>query len=406
MAASASRRFSAPAVIIGLDCITGLQSARILADRGVPVIGIAADRQHFCARTRVCHRVIGAPTSGDGLIDALERLAARRPGPMVLLPCTDAAVLTLSAARDRLPTALRVVLPPHDVIEMLMDKTRFVERATVEGWAIPTTRVLRSRSDAEQAAADLPFPAVLKPSLKTPRWLAATKAKAYRLADGAELLDRYDETSGWADLLLAQEWIDGGEDQLISFNGYFDRDGIAQATFMARKIRQWPPETGTSCLGEEIRDDEVLAAALSLFGSVGYRGLAYLEVKRNPTTGRFGIVEPNVGRPTGRSAIAERGGVELILTAYCDALQLPLPERRTQHYTGVKWIYLRHDLQASARAWRRGDLGVRTWWRSVRGPKIEAVLSARDPLPAAAEMITLLSRLTTSVRGRRERPRP
>ena len=33
-----------PAVVVGLDNITGLQTARILAARGVPVFGIVADR--------------------------------------------------------------------------------------------------------------------------------------------------------------------------------------------------------------------------------------------------------------------------------------------------------------------------------------------------------------------------
>lgn len=405
MATSPARRSTAPAIVIGLDCITGLQSARILAGRGVPVIGIASDPRHFCARTRVCEQVIAAPTSGDRLIATLERLAARRPGPMFLLPCTDAAVHSISASRDRLAADLRVILPPHEVVETLMDKARFMERATRQGWAIPATRIIRSRDDAERAAVELPFPAVLKPAIKDARWLAATKAKAYRIADGPALLERYDATSGWSDLMIAQEWIEGGEDQLISFNGYFDGEGVPQATFIARKIRQWPPETGTSCLGEEVRDDAVLGAALDLFRSVGYRGLGYLEVKRDPTTGRFGIVEPNVGRPTGRSAIAERGGVELLLTAYCDALGLPLPESRTQRYTGVKWIYLRHDVQASLRAWRSGRLGPRAWLRSVRGPKIEAVLSIRDPLPAAAEVLSFGSRLASLARDRIRGPR-
>ncbi|MDQ4077225.1 MAG: hypothetical protein M3220_13375 [Chloroflexota bacterium] len=34
------------AIVIGLDSITGLQAARILADRQVPVIGIAKDPDH------------------------------------------------------------------------------------------------------------------------------------------------------------------------------------------------------------------------------------------------------------------------------------------------------------------------------------------------------------------------
>jgi D-aspartate ligase len=71
MAGRPATQATNPAVVAALDCITGLQTARILAARGVPVIGVAADRRHFCARTRVVRRVIEAPTAGEGLVGAL-----------------------------------------------------------------------------------------------------------------------------------------------------------------------------------------------------------------------------------------------------------------------------------------------------------------------------------------------
>ena len=66
-----------PAVVVALDCITGLQTARILTARGIAVTGIAADRHHFCARTRAVTRVVESPTAGDALIATLERLGPK-----------------------------------------------------------------------------------------------------------------------------------------------------------------------------------------------------------------------------------------------------------------------------------------------------------------------------------------
>ncbi|MDH3223561.1 MAG: hypothetical protein OEO23_07585, partial [Gemmatimonadota bacterium] len=51
-----------PAVVIGLDSMQGLQAARILTRRGVPVHGIAANPRSALARTRVCHHRHFAPT--------------------------------------------------------------------------------------------------------------------------------------------------------------------------------------------------------------------------------------------------------------------------------------------------------------------------------------------------------
>jgi predicted ATP-grasp superfamily ATP-dependent carboligase len=98
-------------------------------------------------------------------------------------------------------------------------------------------------------------------------------------------------------------------------------------------------------------------------------------------------VEPNIGRPTGRSAIAEAGGVELVYTAYCDLAGLPLPENRTQMYRGAKWISFRRDFQSAWFYWRRGDLTLRDWARSWRGKKVDAIFSWRDPAPFLYDML-------------------
>jgi predicted ATP-grasp superfamily ATP-dependent carboligase len=180
---------------------------------------------------------------------------------------------------------------------------------------------------------------------------------------------------------MVQEWIEGNDADLYSCNCYFNGSAEPLVTFIARKLRQWPPETGTSCLGEECRNDVVLETSIRLFKSVNYNGLGYVEMKRDQRTGQHYIIEPNIGRPTGRSAIAEAGGVELLFTKYCDLVNLPLPENREQMYEGVKWIYFMHDIQSAFYYWRRGELTFRDWRQSIRGSKNDAVFSWKDPAP-------------------------
>jgi predicted ATP-grasp superfamily ATP-dependent carboligase len=371
-----------PAVVIGLDSMQGLQTARILKGHGIPVIAIAADPDHHACRTNTCERILIADTGAESLLDMLDELARSFAGLAVLVPCQDKCVRVLSRGRDRLDSRYRYVLATAEVVEQLMDKESFVEFATRLGLPVPATRRIHDRTEALDAAADIPFPCMLKPAYRSARWDRHTKNKVFRVNDIEEFMRRYDQCSGWADTLIAQQWIEGGDDCLISCNCYFGRDGGGPlATFVARKLRQWPPEAGSSCLGEEIRDDTVLATTLTLFESVNYRGLGYLEMKRDARTGEYFVIEPNIGRPTGRSAIAEAGGVELLYTMYCDALGLPLPAERTQRYRGTKWIDLRHDLQSAAHYFRRGELGLRDWFSSIRGRKAYAVFSWRDPAP-------------------------
>jgi predicted ATP-grasp superfamily ATP-dependent carboligase len=376
------------AVVVGLDNITGLQTARILADRGVCVYGVASDRRHFGARTNACVGVVESPLSGPALVETLRRLA-RRLGPerAVLVPCTDGAVWSLSRQRDELVDLYRLPLGDHDAVDLLMDKVRFADHARMNGLAAPRTEVLSSRADAVKASEVLRWPSIVKPPVKSETWLRQTRAKGIQVSGPTELLDVYDRVADWAPVLLAQEWVEGAEDELYSCNAYFDASGTPLVTFVARKLRQWPPQVGTSASGRECRNDEVLEETVRVFRSVGFHGLAYLEMKRDSRTGRMAIIEPNVGRPTGRSAIAEGGGVELVYTAYCDAAGLPLPAERTQHYVGTVWLDVRRDVQAAVMAMRREGLTVRDWLSSLRGHRTHAIWSARDPRPFVTDLV-------------------
>ena len=377
-----------PAVVVGLNSITGLQSARILARRGVPVFGVTGSLSHYTSRTNVCERIVETDLNDEAaLAETLVALAETLGQKAVLVPCSDPTVLAIARHRARLEPLYHISLPELRTLELLMDKVRFYAYAQDCGLPVPRMFLLSSREDAERTADELAFPVILKPPFKTPRWEANTKIKAYKVPSREAFLELYDRCSAWADELMVQEYVEGPDANLYSCNGYFNGTGEPLVTFVARKLRQWPPETGTSCLGEEVRNDEVLEETVKLFRALNYRGLGYVEMKRDKRTGKHYLIEPNAGRPTGRSAIAEAGGVELLYTMYCDAAGLPLPENRQQQYRGVKWIYLRWDFQSALHYWRRGELSLREWWRSVRGPKGYAVFSLSDPAPFLTDIV-------------------
>lgn len=388
---------AAPVVVVGLDSITGLQTARIFAWRGVPVVGVAEDLGHFCCRTRVCERIVQAKLSGEALVEALVELGSSLDQKAVLVPCTDLSVLAIARGRGELEPAYHIALPEADVVELLTDKARFATYAQEQGLPIPKTMLLGSREGAQEAAGSLRFPIVVKPPVKTALWERRAREKAYKVANGSELLALYDLVGDAADVLVAQEWIRGSEGDHFTCNAYFDRDARPVVTFVTRKIRQWPPQTGQGSLAVESRNDAVRDETVRLFSGIGFWGLAYLELKRDAETGEHLIVEPNIGRPTGRSATAEAGGVELLYAMYCDVLGLPLPVGLSQRYVGAKWIYGGRDLRSALHYWRRRELTIRGWVDSLRGPKVDAVFSWRDPLPFCFDV----GRVFTLARRRR-----
>jgi D-aspartate ligase len=382
----AAPRWRRPAAVItNLETFVGLQTARILRRHGIPVVALADRPRDPLCRTRSVEAVLDAGPAGSDTVRVLEEIAPLFPVRPVLLPCSDAAVAAASVARDRLD--FNLVLPDHEIIEMLTDKSRFRPHAERAGVSVSPFRLLHNRGEAEAASAELRYPVVMKPFRSNPAWGARVGQKALRVFDASRMLEVWDRAEPDYPV-LAQEWVEGGDDRLFSCNAYFDAEGTPLVTFVARKLRQWPPHTGMSSLGVECRNDAVLEAALTLFGSVPYRGLAYLEVKQDARSARHFAIEANIGRPTGRSAIAEAGGVELVYTAYCDALGLPLPTARVQRYGGAKWIYFGRDLASAWYYHRRGELTLQEWWRSIRGVRMDAVFSRTDPLPFVLDSLS------------------
>ncbi|MEL7206928.1 MAG: hypothetical protein AAGK32_01620, partial [Actinomycetota bacterium] len=229
-------------------------------------------------------------------------------------------MLVVTEYRHRLEPHYLMTLPPTDVVEVLTDKVAFYRYAQRHGHPIPATRFVGPDQPASEQVAGLRFPLAVKPpQSKDPRWLARTNVKAFRVTNPAELEQVVDEFLPVAGTLIVQEWIEGPETSLFACHGYFDQQGEPLVSFTSRKIRQWPVDTGQGSLAEEVRCEPARQITFDLFRGIGFSGLGYVEVKEDERTGAFLIVEPNIGRVSGRMAVAEAGGVELLLTMYCHA---------------------------------------------------------------------------------------
>lgn len=176
----------APAVVIKLDSITGLQSARILSGYGIPVIGIVDDPSHFCSRTNCCEEILAGSTTDDALLETLSDIAGRR-GICALFPCSDESVRVVSRNRESLREHFRFVLPDEHVLDLFMNKVNFYKFALDGGFAIPSTCFPARREDLGEIAGKLRPPYIVKPAEKTGRWIEVFQKKVLRLGSIEEL---------------------------------------------------------------------------------------------------------------------------------------------------------------------------------------------------------------------------
>ncbi len=380
-----NRRSGPPVVLIGLDTIVGLQTARTLHAHGIRVVAIAADRRHYCAVTRTVDEMIEAPTAGPGLLVALEALAARLPSGSPLLPCRDPSVRTISEHRHELGH-FEIRLPDHEVLIDLADKSRFAALAAGTGLHVPRSVTFEPGADVDSLVAALRFPLFVKPVERDDRWQDSGQEKAFEVADLAGLHDVLRVATRHAERFIIQERIPGPVTVQFTSNSVFGEDGAHLGTFTSQKLRQWPEATGSGCAGRAAIDSELRDLAVEFFTSVGMRGLAYLEAKRDERDGRLVMIEANIGRPTGRSALADRLGVDLLRAWYEDATGVAVEPVVEQPPSDATWVFLRADLQAGHRQWRRGELSLRDWFGTYRRARSYAVLGARDLRPVVADI--------------------
>jgi D-aspartate ligase len=306
---------AATAVIIGAD-INGLGVVRSLAREGVPTMLVDRDLRHPSMRSRHGTKVVFAALERAPLVDSLLRLRERFADDPVLFLTQERAVETVAANLDRLASAYRFTMPEPSLMRTLMDKSGFQALAQEHGFPIPRALSLHGEADLP-AAAELTYPCVLKPLVKTPAYDQRFK-KGYKIENTAQLRQILGDIGDAADMIL-QEWIEGG-DELIYFCLQFrGRDQRRRATFTGRKLRSWPPKVGgtASCVPEYAHAAELQELTEAFFAKVGFCGLGSMEYKQDARTGRFMMIEPTVGRTDFQEEIATLNGVNIPYAAYC-----------------------------------------------------------------------------------------
>lgn len=309
------------ALVTGADHPTGLGAGQALRAAGAHVVGLSHHPAQWCCRSRAWSEVVPVEQqTTSGVLETIATTATRIGGPVFLLPSGDRLVRAISRERDHLPANIRVMLPPHATVELLLEKTRFAPWAEAHGYPVPRSFVVTSREDLDAAAGQIRFPALLKPTTRTAGWQRNSPVeKAIRLRTPGDLVAIPFDLFTAAPAYVISEWIEGADDDVLFCLVHLDRTSEVVASFTGRKLLQYPRLTGSTAICVDRPDPELEDLTRRIFKEAGCQGLASLEVKRSSTDGRYLITEPTVGRPNLQSAASVLAGVNLHGIAMRDA---------------------------------------------------------------------------------------
>jgi predicted ATP-grasp superfamily ATP-dependent carboligase/ubiquinone/menaquinone biosynthesis C-methylase UbiE len=375
-------RNDVPVLVLRLDHYGALGAIRSLGRLGVPVYGMHRSGDALALRSRWLRGrylwdLDAEPQARS--VDQLLAIADELGGRPILLPTNDETALFVATHAAELRSAFRFQDNPADLVRRLYDKR------TMSGLAreldIPTARTWFPRGLAEVRSLipTMCFPLMLKGSDGI-RLSQRTGEKMWIVENAEELLEVYGRAEDLRrpDLML-QEYIPGGEDAQWMFNGYFDADSRRLFGITGRKLRQTPPYTGMTSLGECAERPEVEALVERLVEGTGYRGILDIGFRFDARDGRYKVldVNPRLGA-TFRLFVGE-DGLDVVRALYLDLTGQKVPRSRPR--AGRRWFVEDLDLLSSVRYWHDGLLTPQDWLRSFDGVEERAWFAGDDLRP-------------------------
>jgi len=375
-----------PIVIFGLSRGVfhhgALGIARSAGRLGIPVHRIARERWAPARLSRYSRGWSRIPDRAS-TAETLEFLHeySSSVGRALLIPIDDAASVFVDEHAQTLAPDFLFPRRPDGLAQALSSKREMYELCMRHEIPTPASAFPESETELLEHAERGTFPSVLK--CINAGDAPPTAPRVAIVEDREQMLAAYRRMQSSAGPnVMIQEYIPGRPETIWMFNGYFDGRSACRVGFTGKKIRQTPPYTGATTLGVCLPNATVEDATVRLMAAVGYRGILDIGYRFDQRDGQYKLldVNPRIGG-TFRLFVGENG-LDVLRSMYLDLTGQEVP--RTTLAEGRRWIVEPWDLASSLTYWRRGDITLGEWVRSLRHVREDAWFAADDPLPFLA----------------------
>lgn len=295
----------------------------------------------------------------------------------VILTCNDEAVQFVALNHERLSEHYILEKNRPELQLELLDKQRTLIMAKAAGLEVPWHSSACDLSDEEADQAS--FPVLVKPIHS--HLYREVFEKKLSLANTPDELKRHLREVRDAGLhVMLCELIPGEDDRLCSYYTYIDEDGNCLFDFTKKVIRRTPKQFGWGCYHATEWLPDVAEAGRHFFTSIGYRGLANIEFKRDPRDGKLKVMESNP-RFTAAHKLLIASGMDTARIVY-DLLcgnEPVIPDSFTE---GKRLLYPYQDFVECLQRRSRGEMTFGQWLTSVAGAQEFPQFEWSDPLPA------------------------
>jgi len=221
--------------------------------------------------------------------------------PLVLVSCADGYTLLMARHRAVLRQLYHFACPEYATVQNLANKAGFYAACAQHGLACPAS-VLCTAADYRTAPLPFDFPVIVKPANSAAYWNCsfAHKKKVFLARDRVELdlIAAAIYASTYRDGLILQQYIPGDDSQMRVINAYCGPGGEIRLMAVGRPLLEERTPEGIGnyaaiLTGPEYNDSALLQPLAAFLRAVGWRGFANFDIKQDPRTGQYFVLELN-----------------------------------------------------------------------------------------------------------------
>ncbi|WP_317298319.1 ATP-grasp domain-containing protein [Collinsella tanakaei] len=271
---------------------------------GCKAISLIQEPIGIIKHSRIFEHVRCTTTEPEEICDHVRRIAVRnRDKTVVLITNSEPCIPAVNAAKAQIEGIVSPT-PSAEVIAQVSNKNRFNELCRAHGLDTPATELVRLAGNEPIAPSKIAFPLVAKPAY-SPEY-AGFINMGFKKVYFIERQEQLDELwaklrdAGFAGNFLVQELIGGDDTYMDSVTLYIDSHGKTTMFGGAQVLLE---DHAPSMLGNPVAMitqpmEDVWDKCAHMLTSIGYRGFANFDIKRDPATGRrlFLEVNPRIGR--------------------------------------------------------------------------------------------------------------
>lgn len=276
-----------PYVIILANGLNGLGAVRSAAHAGLKTYTLLTEQSDLCAYSRFSQYrfLLPANPTLDDIRPILDQLHRNEGGPGVLLACSDFAAELLGKLKQEGYANQHLVVPNTETTEVLNDKKLECQYMEEGGITLPKTYYRLSEDVPES------FPLIIKP--RNFREYSVLGAKNVIVKSQPELDEFREHFQRHLDRFIAQEVIQGSDDNLWVCNVTFDLEQRLSACFVFKRLGTMPSHYGVTSMAISQDNQKLRDECAKIGKALNYTGPAMIEFKKDQGSDTYYYIETN-----------------------------------------------------------------------------------------------------------------